>query len=74
MQSANSILAFVQKIIFVEISYSCIKTVFSNILENAGKSDIGLYSSSLCGSSLLNNGIILAIFNLSGKIPVESDW
>ena len=22
----------------------------------------------------MNNGIIFAIFNLSGKIPVESDW
>ena len=63
------------KILFLlKYSYSCIKTAFSNIFENAGNSDIGLWLSSLCGSSFLNNGIIFAIFNLSGKIPVESDW
>ena len=30
-----------------------------------------VYVGQIC---FLNNGIILAIFNLSGKIPVESDW
>ena len=66
---------FIIKILFLlKYSYSCIGTAFSNIFENAGNSDIGLQLSSLCGSSFLNNGIIFAIFNLSGKIPVESDW
>ena len=50
------------------------KASLSNIFENAGNRDIGLWLSSLCGFSFLNNGIIFAIFNLSGKIPVESDW
>ena len=42
MQSAKSILAFIQEIIFIEIFNSCIKKAFSNIFEKAGNSDIGL--------------------------------
>ena len=63
-----------KRLFLLKYSYGCIKTAFSNIFENAGKSDIGLWLSSLCGSSFFNNGIIFAIFNLSGKIHVESYW
>ena len=50
------------------------KTTFSNSFEIDGKSDIGRKLSITEASPFLNNGITLAIFNLSRNIPVIRDW
>ena len=48
--------------------------IFSITLEIVGRREIGLYFLSSLGSSFLNRGITLAIFNSSGKMPVFNTW
>ena len=64
MQSAKSILTFVQKITFIEMILDLYKDSFFKYADNR---DAGLELSSLCGFSCLNNGISFAIFICLGK-------
>ena len=63
-----------KRLFLLKYPYSCVKTAFTNILRMLATVILVYNYQVYVGLLFLNNGIIFAIFNLSGKIPVESDW